>query len=70
MTLETSTQIMDDVFASKIEESRSRLLKIVQEFLISEDQKYLLQEKSNPFDLITKCSTEVRARYHSNTDWS
>ncbi|KAJ7246366.1 hypothetical protein C8J57DRAFT_1675032 [Mycena rebaudengoi] len=39
MTLERSSTIMDDIFSSPDEERRGRLLKIIQEFLISEAAK-------------------------------
>jgi cohesin loading factor subunit SCC2 len=38
--------IMDATFASHEEESRARLLKIMQEFLVSEAGKHSLKEKS------------------------
>ncbi len=40
MTMESSAMIMDAIFASPEEESRGRLLKIMQEFLLSEAAKH------------------------------
>ncbi|GJJ15616.1 hypothetical protein Clacol_009894 [Clathrus columnatus] len=46
MTLETSATIMDAIFASPEEEARGRLLKIMQDFLITEAIKQSAQEKA------------------------
>lgn len=46
MTLESSAMIMDATFASQEEEGRARLLKIMQEFLMSEAAKHTQKEKS------------------------
>ncbi|CDO75304.1 hypothetical protein BN946_scf184654.g12 [Trametes cinnabarina] len=46
MTAEPSTKIMDSIFASPIEEARGRLLKILQDFLVSEAAKYTANEKA------------------------
>ncbi len=46
MTLESSAMIMDATFASQEEEGRTRLLKIMQEFLVSEAAKHAQKEKS------------------------
>ncbi|KAG6919647.1 hypothetical protein DXG01_003511 [Tephrocybe rancida] len=45
MTMERSSAIMDAIFASPEEESRGRLLKIMQEFLVSEAAKHSAKEK-------------------------
>jgi cohesin loading factor subunit SCC2 len=45
MTLESSAMIMDATFASQEEEGRARLLKIMQEFLVSEAAKHTQKEK-------------------------
>ena len=45
MTLDSSATIMDAIFASAEEEGRGRLLKIMQEFLVSEASKYSAKEK-------------------------
>jgi cohesin loading factor subunit SCC2 len=45
MTMERSSTIMDAIFASPEEEGRGRLLKIMQEFLISEASKHSVKEK-------------------------
>ncbi|TFK39055.1 hypothetical protein BDQ12DRAFT_682942 [Crucibulum laeve] len=45
MTLERSTAIMDTIFASPDEDARGRLLKILQEFLLSEAAKHAAREK-------------------------
>ncbi|KAG6849921.1 hypothetical protein H0H93_003632 [Arthromyces matolae] len=47
MTMERSASIMDAIFASEEEESRARLLKIIQEFLMSEAAKHSAKEKEN-----------------------
>jgi cohesin loading factor subunit SCC2 len=46
MTLESSAMIMDATFASQEEEGRARLLKIMQEFLVSEATKHAQKEKN------------------------
>jgi hypothetical protein len=45
MTLDRSATIMDAIFASPDEESRGRLLRIMQEFLVSEAAKHSTKEK-------------------------
>ena len=45
MTLERSAGIMDAIFASPDEESRGRLLRIMQDFLVSEAAKHVEQRK-------------------------
>jgi hypothetical protein len=45
MTLERSAVIMDEIFASPEEEGRGRLLKIIQDFLVSEAAKHIAKEK-------------------------
>lgn len=45
MTLERSAGIMDAIFASSDEESRGRLLRIMQDFLVSEAAKHAEQRK-------------------------
>lgn len=47
MTLEESARIMDDIFGSTDSETRGRLLKLLQEFLISEATKHSAKEKEN-----------------------
>lgn len=47
MTLDQSATIMDAIFASPDEESRGRLLKIMQEFLVSEAAKHSVKEKGS-----------------------
>ncbi|KAI0317644.1 hypothetical protein OF83DRAFT_1120276 [Amylostereum chailletii] len=46
MTLDTSATIMDDIFSSPEEDGRTRLLKIMQDFLVSEAAKHALKEKN------------------------
>jgi cohesin loading factor subunit SCC2 len=46
MTLESSAMVMDATFTSQEEEGRARLLKIMQEFLLSEAAKHSQKEKS------------------------
>jgi cohesin loading factor subunit SCC2 len=45
MTLGRSAIIMDEIFASPEEEGRGRLLKIIQDFLVSEAAKHIAKEK-------------------------
>jgi cohesin loading factor subunit SCC2 len=45
MTLDRSATIMDAIFSSPDEESRGRLLRIMQEFLVSEAAKHSTKEK-------------------------
>lgn len=45
MTMERSSTIMDEIFASPEEEGRGRLLKIMQDFLVSEAAKHSAKEK-------------------------
>ncbi|KAL6300065.1 hypothetical protein BKA93DRAFT_803226 [Sparassis latifolia] len=47
MTSDGSASIMDAIFASPTEEARGRLLKILQEFLVSEAAKHAAKEKTN-----------------------
>ena len=49
MTLESSATIMDAIFSSPEEEARGRLLKIMQDFLITESTKQSAQEKGQAF---------------------
>ncbi|KAI0823297.1 hypothetical protein BC628DRAFT_1504458 [Trametes gibbosa] len=46
MTAEPSAKIMDAIFSSPIEEARGRLLKILQDFLMSEAAKHAANEKA------------------------
>ncbi len=45
MTAEPSAKIMDDIFTSPVEETRGRLLKILQDFLMAEAAKHAANEK-------------------------
>jgi len=45
MTLESSATMMDAIFASDEDDSRARLLKLMQDFLIAESEKHSEQEK-------------------------
>ncbi|KAJ6620718.1 hypothetical protein B0H10DRAFT_1911606 [Mycena sp. CBHHK59/15] len=47
MTMESSAVVMDEIFASPDEERRGRLLKIIQEFLISEAAKHSAKLKDS-----------------------
>ena len=51
--------IMDATFASQEEEGRARLLKIMQEFLVSEATKHAQKEKSKTNAKGKQSSTEV-----------
>ncbi|RDX49866.1 hypothetical protein OH76DRAFT_1556053 [Lentinus brumalis] len=46
MTAEPSAKIMDDIFTSPVEETRGRLLKILQDFLMAEAAKHAANEKA------------------------
>ncbi|KAI0629898.1 hypothetical protein C8Q77DRAFT_1139118 [Trametes polyzona] len=46
MTAEPSAKIMDAIFSSPVEEARGRLLKILQDFLMSEAAKHAANEKA------------------------
>ncbi|KAI0927411.1 hypothetical protein AcV5_007956 [Taiwanofungus camphoratus] len=58
MTADTSATIMDTIFASPEEEARGRLLKILQDFLVSEAVKHAAKEKENPKDRSTEVNME------------
>ncbi|KAJ3516976.1 hypothetical protein NLJ89_g794 [Agrocybe chaxingu] len=47
MTMERSAMIMDEIFASPEEESKNRLLRIIQDFLVSEASKHSAKEKES-----------------------
>jgi cohesin loading factor subunit SCC2 len=53
MTLERSAIIMDDIFASHEDDSRGRLLKIIQEFLVSEAATHSAGGKGTAVSLLT-----------------
>jgi len=59
MTLESSAMIMDATFTSQEEEGRARLLKIMQEFLVSEAAKHGQKEKSRASTKGRQAATEV-----------
>jgi cohesin loading factor subunit SCC2 len=59
MTLESSAMIMDATFASQEEEGRARLLKIMQEFLVSESTKHSQKEKNKATTKGKQPPTEV-----------
>ena len=45
MTVESSTRIMDKIFQSDSDETKSRMLKILHDFLVSEASKHAEMEK-------------------------
>ena len=45
LTAEASSRIMDDIFSSSDEDARGRLLKIMQDFLVSEAEKHAAIQK-------------------------
>jgi cohesin loading factor subunit SCC2 len=59
MTLESSAMIMDATFMSQEEEGRARLLKIMQDFLVSEAAKHAHKEKSKVNTKGKQAPTEV-----------
>lgn len=63
MTLNSSATIMDAIFSSPDEESRGRLLRIMQEFLLSEAAKHTAKEKGTDFqsyiwEICSRCYSE------------
>jgi hypothetical protein len=65
--MERSSTIMDAVFLSPEEESRGRLLKIMQEFLTSEASKHSAKEKGSsysfgPLYCLLICSKECEGK--------
>ena len=65
MTQPDSAAIMDAIFASDEEEGRARLLKIMQDFLISESEKHTAKEKgksSTSSRLLPLTSARIRQR--------
>ena len=51
MTLESSAKMMDAILSSPEEDTRARLLKLIQDFLVSESLKHSAQEKGLYFFL-------------------
>ena len=45
LTADTSSHIMDEIFNSDDDDAKGRLLKIMQEFLVSEAEKHTVAEK-------------------------
>lgn len=45
MTTDESAELMDTVFSAADFEARARLLRIIQDFLMSESSKFMAQEK-------------------------
>jgi hypothetical protein len=64
MTLERSAAIMDDIFASPEEEGRGRLLRIMQEFLVSEALKHSAKEKGGNLEDASLFKLIFRNRKH------
>lgn len=52
MTKEESSKIMDQIFQAPDEEGKGRLLRIMQEFLVSESEKHTAMEKGQLFFLV------------------
>jgi hypothetical protein len=78
MTLERSAIIMDAIFASHEEEGRGRLLKILQDFLVSEASKHAAKEKGTVFGfseayvsyaLIRRIQRNEVRRQYGRTGW-
>jgi len=81
MTMERSARIMDEIFASPEEEGKGRLLKIIQDFLVSEAAKHSAQQKGTNicalkriFDLhifyrVIEDQTQVQRRQHGRVGW-
>jgi hypothetical protein len=64
MVLESSATIMDTIFASLEEESRVRLMKIIQDFLIAEASKHsaMAKGKCDSFTLHNLWTTACRIK--------
>lgn len=56
LTADTSSRIMDDIFSSSDEEARGRLLRIMQEFLVSESEKHASLQKEKGLAFSTRSS--------------
>ena len=82
MTKEQSAEIMDAIFESPEEEGRGRLLRIMQDFLISESEKHSAKEKGkgsfvpgmsgcSPYNdrILEKQKQQVRGCQHGRTGW-
>lgn len=57
MTLESSASMMDAIFESPEYDNRARLLKLMQDFLVSEAAKHMAQERG--FSSVTSFSTKL-----------
>lgn len=80
MTMERSARIMDDIFTSQEEEGKGRILKIIQDFLVSEAVKHGAKEKGfhipkplKKFMLMSACriyksQEQDRRRQHGGAD--
>lgn len=63
MTHESSAHLMDQIFSSGDEEAKTRLLKILQDFLSSESAKHSAQEKGTYSPLLLMAPNKVSAAY-------
>ncbi|KAK0464696.1 uncharacterized protein EV420DRAFT_1725943 [Desarmillaria tabescens] len=68
MTEERSASIMDEIFQSGSEETQGRLLKLLQEFLVSEAAKHSSKEKETAVKRNTKASDVNMDELIGNTD--
>lgn len=68
MTEERSASIMDGIFQSGSEEAQGRLLKLLQEFLVSEAAKHSSKEKESAGKRSTKASDVDMDELIGNTD--
>ncbi|KAK0188221.1 hypothetical protein F5146DRAFT_1062556 [Armillaria mellea] len=68
MTEERSARIMDEIFQSSNEDAQGRLLKLLQEFLVSEAAKHSSKEKESAVKRNTKASDVNMDELIGNTD--
>ena len=66
MTLERSAGIMDAIFSSPDEESRGRLLRIMQDFLVTEAAKHAEQRKGESVMLYNFVGVDI----HCSSLWA
>ncbi|KAI0734724.1 hypothetical protein C8Q72DRAFT_321316 [Fomitopsis betulina] len=68
MTAEPSAVVMDAIFAAPEEEGRARLLRILQDFLVSEAAKHAAKEKANARPKTSASTTVNMEELVGNTD--
>ncbi|KAF4617468.1 hypothetical protein D9613_005695 [Agrocybe pediades] len=68
MTMERSAMVMDQIFLSQEEEAKGRLLRIIQDFLVSEASKHSAKEKESTKAGKAKASEVNMEELVGNTD--